>query len=67
MAERDLTVKDLARVTGKAPRTLRALMRSGRLPAYKVGGLWLVPREAFERLRGEALRGWEGRREERDS
>ena len=54
-SKRDLTIADIAAVTGKHPETLRQLARMGRLHAYKVGGLWLVPREAFERLRGEPL------------
>ena len=52
---RDLTLADIAGITGKHPETLRQLARMGRLSAYKLGGLWLVPREAFERLRGEPL------------
>lgn len=53
----DLTLARVSQITGKHIETLRQLARMGKLPsAYKCGGSWLVPREAFERLRGEPLR-----------
>lgn len=48
----DRTIRDLAAVTGRHPDTLRKLARNGRLVgAYKLGGTWLVNREAFEEFR----------------
>ena len=53
--QHDLTLPQIAAITGKHVETLRQLARMGKLKAYKIGGRWLVPREAFERLRGEPL------------
>ena len=48
----DLTVSDLGAVLGLHPETLRRLARTGCLPGvYKVGGRWLMSREAAARLR----------------
>lgn len=49
----DLSVKDLARLVGRHPETLRRLARRGRLAgAYRLGGRWGICREAADRLRG---------------
>jgi len=48
----DMTIGQIAKVTGYAPESLRALAKKGKLPgAYKLGGRWLVNREEFERHR----------------
>jgi len=49
----DLSITELARLTGRHPETLRQLARLGRLAgAYKLGGKWAVAREAVDELRG---------------
>ena len=48
----DLTIGDLAKLTGRHPETLRRLARFGELPgAYRVGGRWLVSRPVVDRMR----------------
>jgi len=48
----DLTLRDLAKITGKHPETLRRLARTQQLPgAYRLGGRWMISREAASRLR----------------
>lgn len=48
----DLTIGDLAKVTGRHPETLRRLARLNQLPgAYRLGRRWLVRREALSELR----------------
>jgi len=52
---RDLTLDDLSQITGRHPDTLRRLARRGSLPGvYKLGGRWLISREAADRLRNVA-------------
>lgn len=49
---RDLTIEQLAEVTGKHPETLRRLARCGRLPGvYRLGRDWRITLEAAARLR----------------
>lgn len=48
----DLTLQELAFVVDKHPETLRRLARRGRLPGvYRLGGRWMISREAADRLR----------------
>ena len=48
----DLTIRELAEITGRHPETLRRLARLDRLPgAYKLGRTWSITREAADRLR----------------
>lgn len=48
----DLTLPELATLTGLHPETLRRLARTGRLPGiYRIGGRWLMARAAADRLR----------------
>ena len=47
----DLSLQELAELTGRHPETLRQLARAGRLPMYKMGGRWAITREAADRLR----------------
>jgi excisionase family DNA binding protein len=55
--KRDLTVQDVAKLTGVHPATVRRLARVGRLPgAYKMGSLWRFAREGIEELRGQIIR-----------
>ncbi|MBM4039766.1 MAG: helix-turn-helix domain-containing protein [Planctomycetes bacterium] len=49
---RDLTLRELARVTGRHPETLRRLACVGRLPgAYQIGNRWAISRAAANELR----------------
>ncbi|MCK4376249.1 MAG: helix-turn-helix domain-containing protein [Candidatus Brocadiae bacterium] len=53
----DLTVHDVAELTGVHAATVRRLARAGRLPgAYKIGRQWRFAREAIEHLRGQVIR-----------
>jgi excisionase family DNA binding protein len=48
----DLTIAEAAELTGLHPETLRRHARKGRLPgAYRLGGVYLIQREAFDALR----------------
>ncbi len=48
----DMTVKDLAKLTGIGEPTLRRLAVAGRLAgAYRIGHKWLINREEFEKHR----------------
>ncbi|MBM4046732.1 MAG: helix-turn-helix domain-containing protein [Planctomycetes bacterium] len=50
--EADLSIKQLAEVTGRHVESLRCLARMGRLPGvYRLGGRWMISREAADRLR----------------
>ncbi len=54
-----LTVKRLMSTLGKSGSAVRSLLRSGRIPATKIGKTWLVEREAFLRsLTPEYERQW---------
>lgn len=49
---RDLSIPELARVVGRHPETLRRLARTDELPGvYRLGGRWMISREAADRLR----------------
>lgn len=49
---RDLTIVEVAQITGAHPESLRRLARLGRLRgAYRLGGMWLVRRDAFDAMR----------------
>jgi excisionase family DNA binding protein len=45
-----LTPDEAARVTGRNPEAIRMWIRSGQVPAIKVGHRWLLPAEALEAL-----------------
>ncbi|MCC6487164.1 MAG: helix-turn-helix domain-containing protein [Candidatus Hydrogenedentes bacterium] len=48
----DLTIAEAAELTGLHPETLRRHARTGKLPgAYRLGGVYLIRREAFDALR----------------
>lgn len=47
----DLTVEQVAQLTHTTEETVRRLCRTRRLPAYKLGQQWRVPRWAFNELR----------------
>ena len=48
------SVKDLARIFNKDPETIRRWIKSGYLPAVKMGGSYIIEDEALRRiLRGE--------------
>lgn len=57
----DLTITQVATLTGRSPHSLRRLARTDRLPgAYRLGGLWLIRREALDAIRKGASVGEEG-------
>ncbi len=48
----DLTMADLAKLTGRHVDTLRRLARTHRLPGvYRLGNCWMMTQEAADRLR----------------
>lgn len=42
----DLTVREVAALTGQSPRTVRAQVARGELPGAKRGGVWRIPRHS---------------------
>ncbi len=53
----DLTIHDLAAITGRHVETLRRLARIGRLPGvYRLGRRWMISREAADKLRCVPMR-----------
>lgn len=48
------SVKDLARIFNKDPETIRRWIKSGYLPATKIGGSYVIDAEVLRRvIRGE--------------
>lgn len=47
------TVEAVGRMLGLSPSSVRAHLRSGRLPGKKVGRRWLIPRDALLRFLSE--------------
>ncbi len=48
----DLTISEFAQITRRNIETVRRLARLGKLPgAYKLGGRWLISRQAADRIR----------------
>lgn len=45
-----LTIKELAKRWGLDPKTVRAGIEEGHLPAFRIGRRVLIPRAAVERL-----------------
>ena len=49
---KDLTLKELAEITGCHPETLRRLARAGNIPGiYRIGRRWMISRPAADKLR----------------
>lgn len=56
------TTGDVARALGLSPEYVRALLKTGRLPAVRTrGGRWVVTAEAVEELRQQRLQREAGR------
>jgi excisionase family DNA binding protein len=48
-------VDEAARLMGVSEQVVRGALREGRLPAFRVGKQWLIPRERLNRIiRGES-------------
>lgn len=47
----DLTIKDVAAITGFHENTVRQLARDGKIPAYRIGHEWRIRRGDFEAMR----------------
>lgn len=45
-----LSVDDVAKVLGLAPRSVRTMAVRGELPAFKIGRVWRVRRSVLEQL-----------------
>lgn len=52
-----LTVSETSDVMKVHDETIRRWIRDGRLPAFRVGGAYRIPRVAIERLISEAVGG----------
>ena len=53
MIPSDIPFSDLARITGRHVESLRRMARKGKLTgAYRLGGRWILRREALDFLRG---------------
>ena len=56
--ERDLSVSDIAALTGYGHKRICSLAHQGKIPgAYRIGRRWLFNRQAIERMRGGGVRG----------
>ena len=54
----DMTMQELAGLTGYHPETLRLLARRGKLPGvYRVGRKWLIARQNVAKLRRLTVKG----------
>ncbi len=54
--KKDLTIRDVARITGLRDKTLRQLAARGELVgAYRLGHKWLINRDQFEQHRGNGV------------
>lgn len=51
---RFLKTGEVSRMLGLSPNTIRTAIRNGDIPGIRVGGSYLVEREALERLLAEA-------------
>lgn len=49
MADKIMTVKEVAKYLDIHPMTLYKLVREGRIPAFKVGGQWRFRKVALDR------------------
>lgn len=49
MADKIMTVKEVAKYLDVHPMTLYKLVREGRIPAFKVGGQWRFRKVALDR------------------
>ena len=51
--QHDMTLMALAEITGRKVETLRRLAKTHKLPGvYRLGGRWMITKEAADRLRG---------------
>ena len=49
-------IEEAAALLGFTAQTVRFAVRDGRLPAFKIGKRWFIPREPLDRLlNGEAV------------
>ncbi len=46
--------RDVARKLGLSDKTVRDALAAGRIPAFKIGKVWLIPRQWVDRQVGEA-------------
>lgn len=50
--EQDLSMRQLAEITGMHIETIRSLARDNKIPGvYKLGGVWRISQEALNTLR----------------
>ena len=52
---RFLKPRDVSRILGLSPNTVRTAIRRGEIPGIRVGSSYLVEREGLERLLAEAV------------
>jgi excisionase family DNA binding protein len=54
--EQFLTIKDVAHLLNVHPMTVYRLLKQGRLPGVRLGGVWRFSRQAIERWESEQER-----------
>lgn len=53
---RPYKINEAAELIGVSEQVVRLAVRAGRLPAFRIGKSWLIPREQLTRLvRGESI------------
>jgi excisionase family DNA binding protein len=52
-SEQFLTIKDVAHLLSVHPMTVYRLLKQGRLPGVRLGGVWRFSRQAMERWESE--------------
>ncbi len=55
MADKIMTVKEVAKYLDIHPMTLYRLVREGRIPAFKVGGQWRFQKRALDRWVAQSI------------
>lgn len=54
-SSRFIKAAEVSRILGLSPTTIRTAIRNGDIPGIRVGGSYLVEREALERLLAEVV------------
>lgn len=55
MADKIMTVKEVAKYLDVHPMTLYRLAREGRIPAFKIGGQWRFQKKALDRWVAQSM------------
>ncbi len=55
MADKIMTVKEVAKYLDVHPMTLYRLAREGKIPAFKIGGQWRFQKKALDRWVAQSM------------